>query len=1393
MEREGFLSSRNAEMSNQLFSSYTKDQRYGQAGRNLARRLSAYLPMTVTRQILNEELAQPGQVKWINAATLFADISGFTAMAEALAVDGPRGAETLNRRLLMTFTALINAIHDAGGSVSHFHGDAMMVYFPEADGGAAGRALGCARFMQSLMLTSYSEFNDTPSGRAKTTFSLTMRIGLGYGRCLETVVGDPDKAMEFVLAGTAVDEAVTAEGQATAGQVVASKNILQMAGLPYADDFRVVEEVPPVPRATSPLYWDSFTQSAVDSLLRIAPTFIPPALVERLKNPNTQFVAEHRPATSMFVKFEGIDFDSHTSGQHLQAYYQWVWEVVERYGGDNSRVNRVLTGDKGSHLHIIFGAPIAPDAPEQAIRCALALQRNRPAFITKQQIGLSTGRVFACAVGSQNRREYTTVGRVVNLSSRLTDLCQDGAVITDQQTAERVQDIFVFDTIGDVKVKGVHSPIKLYLPLEEKTIAAQARSRFSHTRSVPLGRDEELAVFESYLEDGLKGRGDILAMYGPFGSGQVGLLGAGIHYWQVRRGRVVSGVSQQHLSAESFTPWFTVWRSLFEISDDMNVEEVKTAVLEHFEVYWPNFDGDATIFGELIGCPEIISRFGRQLPADKRRAELFVSAEALLKKMAKIRPLLIIIEDIHWADKLTLDLIDHLSTRLTLTPLMVIVTFRESPDFSFFTEVRNEYYKKLHLDDLSPERALSIVRKKLKVDTLPAILEQRLGIRDRDGRLSPVNPLFLEESLKFMMSEGVLDVSQLRPGGNRLRVQETAMLNLQVPDRVYAILLSRLDQLSPDVRSLLQTAAVIGRSFDLMTLVSVSQSVSFTDAEAALKTLIANDIVQQDGYSTEQKYFFSHALAHDVVYQSIPYARRQKLHASIGDMIVQDNEDDLSPHYGLLAYHFGQTDRHETGLIYAMAAADQAASNYENDEASNYYRRAVSHLSLLNEKTHWQTAVHVLTSRARVNRLRGEFTRATQSASDALKLCLLYGSPRDSLPVYNLLAEIKYDQARYSDALILADKVIKGGSLRQPEPEIAQAYLIKGLATAALHQPQEALAYLDTVEEMSVSLRNKRLLITVWQAMGMVYRDQNRMDLAVKTCQEALALARENRSRSLVVTALYNLARVNLRLGYAHKALESIEEALQIVESISQNWLAHMLTHRASIKIYLGDFSQAYQDLKRAVALLETMDDALGLLRARLIWGVDYYRAQNNWAAAQQQLVQVGEIITEQKGGSEMHLPEAARLWLGLSQTALYTEQREQAKDLLNKAMRVIEMNKLAWWRPAALYLKGLIQVQENDLRRAQKTFKTAVQQINEGGNPDELPLLLWQLATISEDEQKKYQLLEACISAAQNRSRYCDKLACYKAAGPILSCSEEPRLKQLGNICLAFVESADV
>ncbi|MFQ5421608.1 MAG: AAA family ATPase, partial [Anaerolineae bacterium] len=624
-------------------------------------------------------------------------------------------------------------------------------------------------------------------------FDLTIKIGVGYGRCLEVVVGDPAQNLEFVLAGTAVDEAVAAQQKAESGQVVAGRTILEKAALPVSGPFRVVEEVPPVPSAQPLIYWESMDQSALSELLTLSPLFIPPALFERLQNPNTQFVAENRSVTSLFVGFEGIDFEHPDAGEQLQSYYQWACAVVARYGGANSRVNRVLTGDKGSQLHIIFGAPVAPDAPIQAILCALALQTERPSFISKQQIGVVAGRVFACAVGSQNRREYTIVGSAVNLSSRLTTRCPDGEVYTDAVTAVRVQERIALDKLPPVQLKGKSEPVTIYRAMGEKKEKSAVKARFTRVLRPPFGREEELKQLQKRHDEALAGEGGIVALYGPFGSGQMPLLAVAVHQWLDAGGIVYTGVCQLHLTDVPFAPWQAVWRDIFGLTADMDPETQAETVKKRALALCPDCE-DVSLWGDLFGLPLVAATSDAPSSVEIRQSALFGLLRRSLVAVAAVRPLLIILEDIHWADQLSLDLIDALAQAIADLPAMLLLTYRTANDFRFRT-LNRENCLAIPLFDWPRDRARKLVKKRLGTDELPMLVEQRLGMRDRQGRGSPVNPLFLEESLKMMLANGVLRMQRDADGSCRVRIQETGLLNMQVPDTIYNVLLARLDQL----------------------------------------------------------------------------------------------------------------------------------------------------------------------------------------------------------------------------------------------------------------------------------------------------------------------------------------------------------------------------------------------------------------------------------------------------------------------------------------------------------------------------------------------------------------------------------------------------------------------
>jgi class 3 adenylate cyclase len=254
--------------------------------------------------------------------------------------------------------------------------------------------------MQQLMQTSFGRaVTNRPPGK-NPIFPLTIKIGAAFGPCQALVVGDPAESLEFVLLGTAVDEAAAAEKFARSGQVVASQAILAAAGLPGSPadaPFTLLTERLPIPPARAEDDWAAYDPIALQRLSETADAFIPPTLRQRLERSDAMEIAEHRPVTSLFVLFA---CNQQQDAAFLQRYYQWAWRVVKRFGGHNARINRILTGDKGNQLHIIFGAPVAPDAPDQAIRCALALLAEQPDYIAEQRIGLAAGKVFSGPVGS---------------------------------------------------------------------------------------------------------------------------------------------------------------------------------------------------------------------------------------------------------------------------------------------------------------------------------------------------------------------------------------------------------------------------------------------------------------------------------------------------------------------------------------------------------------------------------------------------------------------------------------------------------------------------------------------------------------------------------------------------------------------------------------------------------------------------------------------------------------------------------------------------------------------------------------------------------------------------------------------------------------------------------
>ncbi|NKQ34528.1 MAG: AAA family ATPase [Chloroflexi bacterium] len=1343
---------------------------------SLTRQLAAYIPVTLTRRILEKGLPPVGTPHSLTAATLFADVSGFTAMSEELATDGPRGAEELNRALMLTFTGLVDVVHNMGGAIGHYYGDAMLVYFPDKDGLAAQRAVACAQMMQQLMEASLSRIvTNRPPGK-DPIFDLTIKIGVGYGRCQEIIIGQPERSLEFVLTGPAVDDAAQAEQHAASSQIIASLTAVAQAGLMPQADYALFDQPPiPQPPATPILDWSAYDKAALARLGEAVLPFIPPALVERFATAGS--LAEHRPVTNIFVQvdFAGDEDDSSAietaeRGQQLQSYYLWVVSVIDRFGGQNAHLSRVLTGDKGNQLHIIFGAPVAPDAPEQAVRCALALQTEQPDIIAAQRIGLTAGKVFAGPLGSPTRQEYATAGAVVNLAARLMQACPDGDVLLDKATADRIGRWLRVEPLPPVKMKGFQEPVTPYRAIGERA-ATQLENYLEQWARPLVGRDRELDLLQQGLDAAFSGSGRAAAIQGTTGVGKSHLLAAGMRSWLKKGGRGLLGVCFRHTTETPYAPWRAIWREMFGLTPGMSVSEQVTAVTEQTRALVPGSGDDTGLWQEALGLPIPQPETLSALTAEVRQTRFFTLVRRCFQALAEKQPLLIALEDLHWADQTSLKLLDDLSAHLDDTAVFLAFTFQPEESLTLETWQRPSCIS-IVLTDLSAVDGRTLLSQLSGVTTLPDTVERHLGLRDREGRDSPVNPLFLAEALQVMLEAGAVQVN------GRVRVNEAQLAQMQVPDTIHGLLLARLDQLPPAGRDLLQVASVVGRQFALDPLQVVSGELSRPHILDLLTDLSQTEMTRLVTADPEWVYLFRHALTHEVAYESLPFARRQMLHALVADWLEEQYGDNLQPFYAMLAYHYGRAANQEKCLYFAIQAGDAARAIFANQEAVELYTLAQEQLLTLGEAERWDTAVHLYLARAAALMAMGDFATAVTDAERAAQHARAHNVPEQLAQAYNTLAELKWRQVKLDEVQELTATIIEQLAKHISAEELARAYYGAGWGAASSGHWDEALTQLNHAQQLSVANNDISRLALTLEAIAYVHFSQGNLENALEIMQQSIKYAYNTATPANVALSLSNIALIQFQLGRPENALHTYNDAVELATNTNQNILALTLGNRAEVLAYLGRIQDAHLDFVEAIDLFSTMNDEAMLLEAYLLKGHEYHIPLDEWENAAHWFDLAEKIISTRP---DAYPEKKARLFIGLARTNIHTKSYAEASSYLSEAETIIREKELDWWLPVVLHFNGVVYKQAGSAALAQEQFMLSLAAIAQNGCPDYKPLTLLNVAQLTQNQAEQKRRLRECVTAARQRARLLDKIACLNAVSHLFTAMEDEELKQEG------------
>ena len=659
--------------------------------------------------------------------------------------------------------------------------------------------------------------------------------------------------------------------------------------------------------------------SQVDFLQR----YIPQALADKMRQLGGQVESERRHVTVVFADISGFTamsekLDPEEVTHIINACFKTLVEVIFKYEG---------TIDKfiGDEIMALFGAPIAHENdPERAIRAALEMQARLREFNANlktplpkpltMHVGINSGEVIAGNVGSDLRMDYSVLGDTVNLAARLESVSVSGQILVSERTHALTRHLFEFKKLKPFKVQGKQKKVQTYEVASLK--AVPERGRGVQAGYGPLvGRQEELAQLRQVAEQVRQGQGQVVGLVGDAGIGKSRL----VYELQqlVPEFTQVSGACVSYEVPASYQVFTDVLGSLLSLAPDDD-EFVQRRKLEAWAIARDLDEEHLPFLGSLFGLRDERLVY---LQDEERYQQVQDTVLEVLRILSSPKPLLLVLEDLHWIDTPSRRLLEGLVAGVGALPVLICGAYR--PEFQpAWSE--HPACQILPVGPLPASQTSQLAQGLLKLQ-LPPELEHLL-VERTEG-----NPFFVEELLKALIDEGV--IARTRTGFELKKDVRT----VQLPDTIHGVILARLDRLEAQTRDTLQYASVIGRRFSQALLQAVSPRAQHIEED--LQQLQGLDLVYQHSILPDLEFIFKHFVTREVAYNNVLGKRRKAIHLEVARSIEKIYKDRLEDYYEALAHHFEAGEDWQKAAEYYKQAGSKARELHADEGADVFLSR----------------------------------------------------------------------------------------------------------------------------------------------------------------------------------------------------------------------------------------------------------------------------------------------------------------------------------------------------------------------------------------------------------------------------------------------------------------------
>lgn len=1271
---------------------------------------------------------------------MFIDLSGFTPLTEDLMREGTKGAEQLSIILNEIFSPLVSLVYARGGFIPYYAGDAFTAIFP-----IEGAKNDPIEFVRTAVLLhdlfsqreyQSDDFNVAPIHIEE--FIIGMKMGLSFGEVEWGIVGKDH--LSFYFKGQPIDNCAQCHiiGKAKKTDIVVDE-LLQQQLKEYAFDLK--EVVPGFYRIDEkveikdiPLHPEEIPSLSEE----VAKKFLPTSVVRYTQD------GEFRTVIGVFISFKGLE--NHES---LDRFATVILEQMNNFSGYFKEID---FGDKGGVIMGFFGAPVSfENNLDRALEFILAVANeinNEPELgKVKFRAALSLGTAYTGIVGGKARCQYAAVGNRINLGARLMTYADWGEILVDGEIGKNRQ--YLFEHKGDIKYKGIKGTVPTF-----KLIGRDREDQVDYSSHL-IGREEEfdqLLNFSQPLFDG-KPAG-ISYIYGEAGIGKSRLLHELRQTLPASKNIKWFVCQADQILKKPFNPFIYFLKNYFQQSP----ESTSPANEAHFEQQFEQLNNQLialgtseaerirrelnrtkTVLGALVGI-NFANSLWEQLDAKGRYENNIAAITNLIIAEALISPLVLVLEDAHWIDDNSRDLVLELVRHIYQYPIMILVTVRPKDDGSRTALVDAHLVASYELP------ALSIDLSVLAPGAVRTFAESTLNGKISDEfydlllRTTNSNPFYLEQILEYFSESELLEMED-----NEWTIKDK---NVKLSSSINSILTARIDRLSTLVKETVKAAAVIGREFELPVLSEVMKvQEEFSKRNNGNSTSLLKEQIKKAEKvqillaMNELRYIFRQSLLREAVYSMQLRTRLMQLHQLIAQAIERLYGDKLEERYMDLAFHYEQAGVFDKTCDYLRKAADYARANYQNQQALDYYEKL---LKKLGQQKDAEDEIQTYLKKGKVLELIGQWDDCQGAYEKALRLAkksrdvVLLGRANNSL---GRLLLFKGDYLNAMGYLQTA-----AGLFESIEDQEGIAKVYGNLGNLYFRQGKyfDAKSYF----EQSISIGNEFLdainNAQIVANLGLTFMNQGKFEEGIQCQKEYLEVCKRNNDKQGMATLYTNIGIVYFEKGDHESALESYEKGLALAEELGNKLLTSIATGCiGSVYERKGDYETAMEHFEDDLRLCEELGDKQGIAIALGLIG-DLHSVMGNFHKSiefLQKNLMLSEELGYQKG--------IAKALNTLGDVFYFTDQLERSLEHYDRAIEVTRRINNRLVLGMSLVEKGALLIKLGRIDELDEVFREALEIAEELGNPDllfEAKVLAAKTHVIAGETKKALSILHGLL-----------------------------------------------